>query len=64
MLFAGLFAGLYGVLAISVIWSVFLFRKKVFGSNYMYPLYPLSLSGLLDYIVVIPKKVLGRKEGN
>jgi spore germination protein KA len=63
MLFSGFFAGLYGVLAVSVIWIFCLFRKKVFGSSYMYPLYPLNLSGLLDYIVVIPKKVLGRKEG-
>ena len=39
-----------------------LFRKKSFGQGYMYPIYPFNPSGLLDYIVVVPKKVLGRKE--
>lgn len=63
MLFAGYFSGLYGILAVSVVWFFFLFRKKTFGSSYMYPIYPFAPKGLLDYIVVIPKKVLGRKEG-
>ncbi len=63
MLFSGYFAGLYGIFAVSVAWSVLLFRKKSFGQGYMYPIYPFNLSGLLDYIVVVPKKVLGKKEG-
>lgn len=63
MLFAGLVSGLYGILAISIIWGFFMFRKKSFGSSFMYPLYPFNPMGMLDYIVVVPKKVLGRKEG-
>jgi hypothetical protein len=38
-------------------------KKKSFGNSYMYPLYPFDPIGMLDYIVVVPKKVLGRKEG-
>ncbi len=63
MLFAGYFSGLYGIIAVTAIWGVFMLKKKSFGNSYMYPLYPFDLMGMLDYIVVVPKKVLGRKEG-
>jgi spore germination protein KA len=63
MLFAGYFTGLYGIFAITAVWGFLLFRKKSFGNRYMYPLYPFNPIGMLDYIVVVPKKVLGRKEG-
>lgn len=63
MLFAGYFSGLYGIFAITAIWAFFMFRKKSFGNSYMYPLFPFDKTGMLDYIVVVPKKVLGRKEG-
>lgn len=63
MLFAGYFSGLYGIIAITIVWGVFMLKKKSFGNSYMYPLYPFDPIGMLDYIVVVPKKVLGRKEG-
>ena len=63
MLFMGYFSGLYGIFAASVLWAFFMFKKKSFGNSYMYPLFPFNKAGMLDYIVVVPKKVLGRKEG-
>ena len=63
MLFAGYFTGIYGIFAITVVWFFLLCRKKSFGNSYMYPLYPFDPIGMLDYMVVVPKKVLGRKEG-
>ncbi len=35
---------------------------KSFGSPYMSPLAPIDLKGLMDFIITVPSKVLGRKE--
>jgi spore germination protein KA len=61
-LFGAYFSGLYGILALSLVWFVWLFKRKSFGVGYMYPIYPFNLKGLQDYLVVMPQKVFGRNE--
>lgn len=61
-LFGAYFSGLYGILALSLVWVVWLFKRKSFGVGYMYPIYPFNLKGLQDYLVVMPQKVFGRNE--
>lgn len=59
---AAYFAGMYGLLFAFGLTFLGLLRKKSFGVGYMTPLCPFSAKGLEDFLIVKPKKVLGRRE--
>ena len=61
-LFAAYGGGLYGLLFGFGLTVMSMLKKKSFGVGYMVPLYPLSVQGMDDFLLAVPKKVLGRKE--
>ncbi|MBQ7048762.1 MAG: spore germination protein [Clostridia bacterium] len=61
-LFAAYGGGLYGLLFAFGLTVMSMLKKKSFGVGYMVPLYPLSVQGMDDFLLAVPKKVLGRKE--
>jgi spore germination protein KA len=61
-LFIGFLSGFYGLGAAVLASIVVMCRKKSFGVPFMTPIYPLNKAGLADTLLILPKKVLGRRE--
>jgi hypothetical protein len=58
---AGLF-GLAGMVLTAVAALCVLAAKESFGAPYLSPLSPIRRKGLRDFLLTVPKKILGRRE--